>query len=294
MKLPPMNALKAFEAAARTGSYVAAAAELGVSPAAVSQQVKNLEAYFGRKLFRRFNNRITLTDAGDVLFADAHAALSGLSDMTRRLFDDPFPSRLVISLLPSLASRWIGRHLPKLRDAHPGLKLDLRVEEDPVDFARDRIDIRICYGSHLYSELTSHVLFHDHVRPVCSPAFFQQIRSPAPEQLDDGHLIHTSWGPAYASHPTWGDWFKATGLMREPQVALGHRSGMSALAIDLALAGSGIALGQDSLMQPELEKGSLICPYPQSVPLGHPYCLVHPKAASQKTGVRDLIAYLKH
>ena len=119
MKLPPMNALKAFEAAARTGGHVTAAAELGVSPAAVSQQVKNLEAYFGKKLFNRHNNRITLTDAGQVVFSDANRALSSLTEMTNRLFDDSYSPRLVISLLPSLASRWLNRHLPALHAALP-------------------------------------------------------------------------------------------------------------------------------------------------------------------------------
>ena len=162
------------------------------------------------------------------------------------------------------------------------------MEEDPVDFAGKRIDIRICYGDPLYPDLASHILYQDHVTPVCTPDYFHSIGNPAPDRLDETSLIHTSWGPSYASHPTWHDWFKAAGLVREPRAALGHRCAMSALAIDLALAGNGMALGQVSLMKSELETGQLICPYPERLPLGHPYCLVHPRTSSGKAGISQI------
>ncbi len=104
MKLPPLNALKAFEIAARTGSYVAAAKELRVSPAAVSQQVRKLEQYFDKKLFLRYNNRIVLTDAGTTFYTSAAPALQDLSSVTRQILEGTARSRLVVSVLPSLAS----------------------------------------------------------------------------------------------------------------------------------------------------------------------------------------------
>ena len=110
-KLPPLNALKAFEAAARTGGFVPAARELRVSPAAVSQQVKNLERFFDKRLFVRHHNRLSLTDAGLAVFADSSEALERLAAMTLRTFEGEVRSRLVVSVLPSVASHWLNRRL---------------------------------------------------------------------------------------------------------------------------------------------------------------------------------------
>ena len=290
-KLPPLNALKAFEAAARSGGYVPAARELRVSPAAVSQQVKNLERFFDKQLFVRHHNRLALTDAGLAVFADSTQALDRLAVMTQRTFQGEVRTRLVVSVLPSVASHWLGRRLAYYHGLDPATRLDLRVEEDPVDFARHGIDIRICYGAHLYPDLANTLLVQDEVLPLCAPALLDRgtVKASAPEALPDSALIHTNWGPSFASHPTWADWFARAGLRRAPEVGQGHRVAMSGLAIDLAAAGAGVALGQRLLAGDELADGRLVAPFGQAIPLGHPYCAVHAHAKAQKPAVRAFV-----
>jgi LysR family glycine cleavage system transcriptional activator len=290
-----LNALKAFEAAARTGGYVPAARELSVSPAAVSQQVKNLERFFDKRLFVRHHNRLSLTDAGLAVFADSSEALERLAAMTLRTFEGEVRSRLIVSVLPSVASHWLIRRLNRrltgflARD--PAIRLDIRVEEDPVDFARHGIDIRICYGTHLYPDLANTLLVQDEVLPLCAPVLMNQgvLDPTSPGSLPDTALIHTNWGPSFVSHPTWADWFARAGVDRAPDVGQGHRVGMSSLAIDLAVAGAGIALGQRLLAGDEIANGRLVAPFGQSIPLGHPYCAVHAHAKAQKPAVRTFV-----
>ena len=255
--MPPLNALKAFEAAARTGGYVTAARELGVSPSAVSQQVRNLELFFDKRLFQRYHNRITLTDAGIAIYDETAEALERLVDMTARVLVGEARTRLVISLLPSLAARWLGPRLSGFLKAEGNLRIDLRVEEDPVDFARHNIDLRICYGAHLYPDLAVTPLIRDEVLPLATPAFLARTVAGDPnlDLIADDDLIHTAWGPSFASHPTWSDWFAEAGAERAPDVGKGHRVGMSSLAIDLALMGQGLALGQRLLARDEIARG---------------------------------------
>jgi len=290
-QLPPLNALKAFEAAGRTGGYVAAARELGVTPAAVSQQVKNLERYLGKKLFLRYNNRLSLTDAGLSVFAESAEALEKLAGMTARALDGEVRSRLIISVLPSLASRWLNRRISEFVARDPAIRLDIRVEDDPVDFARYNIDVRICYGRHLYPSLASTVLIHDEVLPLCTPDMAKRrtVEPADPESLADDLLIHTSWGPSFVSHPTWADWFARAGSNRMPDAGRGHQAGMSSLAIELALAGVGVALGQRLLARDEIADGRLQAPFAWSVPMGHPYCAVYPHAKHHKRGVTTFV-----
>jgi LysR family transcriptional regulator, glycine cleavage system transcriptional activator len=144
--LPPLNALRAFEAAARAGGYVAAAEELDVSPAAVSLQVRKLEEFLGKQLFMRFNNRVVLTDAGQSIFAGASDALQAISTLVEQATSGGAKSRLIISVLPSVAHRWLEPRLAAFVLHERTLRIELRVEDDPVDFARHDIDLRISYG----------------------------------------------------------------------------------------------------------------------------------------------------
>src|SRR5690348_5734615 len=242
LSLPPLNALRAFEAAARTGSYVAAAEELGVSPAAVSQQVRDLEDFLGKQLFMRFNNRVSLTDAGQAIFAGSSDALQSISALTELVMSGGTRSRLVISVITSIAERWLEPRLAAfaLNDNAP--RIELRVEADPVDFARHNIDLRICYGTNIYPEMNTIRLFQDEVLPLCSPAYLERNRSARTsgmEAVPDEDLIHTSWGPSFVSHPTWHAWFAKSGIDR-PIDAKGYQIGMSGLSLDLARDGVGV------------------------------------------------------
>ena len=123
-KLPPLNALRAFEVSARLGSFVLAAAELNVTPGAVSQQIKKLEDFFGRQLFIRRNNQLQLTDVGQSIHAASTEMMDGLAAVTQRLVDGSHRSNLIISVLPSLGVRWLNHRLQEFLGAHPDLRID--------------------------------------------------------------------------------------------------------------------------------------------------------------------------
>lgn len=292
--LPPLNALRAFEAAARTGSYVAAAEELGVSPAAVSQQVRNLEEFLGKQLFMRFNNRVSLTDAGQAIFAGASDALQSISALIEQVRSGATKSRLVVSVITSVAERWFEPRLAAFALREKALRIELRVESDPVDFARHNIDLRICYGTNLYPEMNMIRLLQDEVLPLCSPAYLERnlaAKTGGMDGVPDDDLIHTSWGPSFVSHPTWHAWFAKSGIAR-PNDGKGYQVGMSSLALDLARDGVGVALGQRMIAGDDLKAGRLVPLSDIAIQLGHPYCLVHPRSKARKAGLQSLIDWL--
>jgi LysR family glycine cleavage system transcriptional activator len=286
-----LNAVKSFEASARLGGFSQAARELGVTPGAVSQQVKILEDFFSKQLFTRRNNQLQLTDAGLAVYAESAEVIDRLSEMTRRLMEGKVRSRFVISTHASVAVRWLNRRLEEFLAAEPDLRCEIRVEDDPVDFTKHHIDLRICYGQHLYPEMVTHPLLRDVVTPLCAPEFLSR-RSHRPDDVTallDGDLIHIDWGASFASYPSWAEWFSAAGTDRVPQVGLGHMTSMSSLAVDLAVSGRGIALGQRLLARDELADGRLVAPFAQNLVLGHDYCAVYPQSRRNKRVVRAFI-----
>lgn len=289
LKLLPLNALKSFEAAARTGSYVAAAAELNVSPAAVSQQVRNLESFFRRKLFTRLNNRVVLTDAGEAVQAGITPALEDIATLTRRVLAATGRGKLVVSVIPSLAECWFMPAFASFAESS-ALRIELRVENDPVDFAGNEIDLRIFYASTTYPALQLVPLFRDAVLPLVSPQLAPGLTMAS---LSDDMLIHTGWGEDFASHPSWDEWFGRYLPERRVDPAKGHKVGSSQLALDFARRGLGVALGQRALAQDLIDKGELVVLDEGSLPLGHDYCAAYPRGKARKQGLVPLIDCLR-
>ena len=293
-KLPPLNAVRAFEVAARAGSFTLAATELGVSSAAVSQQIRNLEDWFGKQLFVRNGNRITLTDAGHAIYPQTARALGEIAAVGRRMLEGGLRTRLVVSVPFSLAELWLAPRLAVLLDGFPQMAIDVRVEDDPVDVVRQNIDLRISYGDYHYPALRMVRLVHDDVLPVASPDFWRRHGSEAFDlsDLHESQFIHTNWGPNYASHPTWADWFAVAGGNRAPDPSHGRRVGLSSLAIGAARLGLGIALGQRVMAGPDLEAGRLIALSTVSVRLGQPYCAFMLPAKAERADVAGLVELL--
>ncbi|MGH8415875.1 MAG: LysR substrate-binding domain-containing protein [Pseudomonas sp.] len=293
-RLPPLNAVKTFEVAARLASFVAAGKELGVSAAAVSQQVRHLEEYFGKKLFVRSGNRLSLTDAGLAIFPQTSRALDDIAAMTVRLLEGEMRTRLIVSVPFSLAEVWLAPKLAALLESHPQLSVDVRVEDDPVDLARHDVDIRVSYGDYHYPVLEVIPLVHDQVVPLCAPELWYRHGNSDFDltRVHPSLFIHTQWGPNYASHPTWSDWYASEIGEAPPDPALGRRSGLSSLSITLAKLGCGIALGQKLIAQPDLAAGRLIVLSARSLPLGHPYCAFVPAEKRQRPNVQNLIELL--
>ena len=293
-RLPPLNAVRTFEVAARLAGFSAAGKELGVSAAAVSQQVRHLEEYFGKKLFVRNGNRLSLTDAGLAIYPQTSRALDDIAAMTVRLLEGELRTRLIVSVPFSLAEVWLAPKLAALLDSFPQLSVDVRVEDDPVDLARHDVDIRVSYGDYHYPALEAIPLVHDHVVPLCAPELWYRHGNSDFDltRIHQSLFIHTQWGANYASHPTWSDWYASETGEIPPDPALGRRSGLSSLSVTLARLGCGIALGQKLIAQPDLAAGRLIVLSARSLPLGHPYCAFVAPDKRTRPVVQSLIELL--
>lgn len=290
LTLPPLNALRAFEAAARTGGFVAAADELGVTPAAISQHIRKLEDFFGKDLFLRRNNRVTLTDAGQSILSGTAGALQQISQTTLDLMSDRPRNRLVISCIESVAEKWLLPRLAAFSRLHPDFRFDLRVEADPVDFSRHTIDLRLTYGLGIYPDQRTQVLLLDAVQPMCSPDYLHRLGPDGMAAVPGADLLVTDWGASFASNPTWQGWFQRAGL--PPPDLNGFQVGRSSLVIDMARQGLGVALAQRMLAADDLASGALVALSPLTIPLGHPYALINPHAKSDKRSLRALLAWL--
>jgi LysR family glycine cleavage system transcriptional activator len=281
MRLPPLNALRAFEATVRCGGFTAAANELGVTPAAVSMQVKKLESWLGKELFFRRNNSVVLTDAGQVLYPRTAASLQDLSQMADRFLDSETRSGLVISTIQFLADRFLAPAASRFRRQHPGTGIEIRIEEDPVDFRRDRIDLRLSYGNQFHPDLPATALLRDSVVPMAAPGLFDDM---LPGALKDTDLIHIDWSGGYASYPTWSQWFAQAGLARSPDVRAGMRAAGSAVGIVLAREGAGVVLAPTLLAREETASGRLVPLSDTMVPLAQPYYAIGPNLSRGRPG----------
>ncbi len=293
LKLPPLNALRYFESAARTGSYVQTANELHVSAAAVSQQIKNLEAFFGKQLFLRRNNSIVLSDAGTTLYQELAPTLRQLSDTTLQILGQQVPANMVVSCLPSLANNWLLHRLQAFAEEYPNIGIQLRVEDDPVNYSQHRFDLRIAYDRHFYNDLRQRPLFKDEVTPMCSPDFAArwQLRGAAEElaRLPDNLFIHINWGEQFAALPSWSDWFRHSARQHNPELAKGMQVNMTSVALNMATASAGVVLGQRHLAARHIANGELIELSEIRVPLAHHYYAVTPFA---QDGSRNLAALM--
>lgn len=236
MALPPLTALRAFEMAARHGSFTRAGAVLGVTAAAVSLQIRALETHFGKELFLRQGNRLTLTDAGRAVQARVDLAFAELSGLAQDLGQDTGPSRMILSCLPSLADHWL---VPRLQGFDRLDDLELRVEEDPVDLSG--ATVRLTYGAHFYPDHRVETLFVDEIIAVAAPGQGME------------RLVHTDWGPSHAAAPSWARWFHAAGIAGVP--SQGFRVGQTALALAAVRAGLGAALVPARLAETDLRAG---------------------------------------
>ncbi|MCA0434222.1 MAG: LysR family transcriptional regulator [Proteobacteria bacterium] len=290
--LPPLNALKAFEAAARHGGFASAAQELGVSPAAVSQLVQKLERHLGKTLFTRFNNRILLTDAGKAIFAGVTPALNEIAETVRRVSRGNARRKVVLSALPSVAECWLAPALSRFLVAHPKIRVDLRVEDDPAE-ASSEADLRITYGRAPDPERVQAELIRDSVFPLCAPGFMNSHQGRRAFTAALGpHLIHTSWGASYGSNPTWHDWYHAFAPHEKIDMAVGHQVNASRLALQLARDGVGMALAHRWLAADDLAAGRLIVASEKTLPLGQSYFIGWPPSRARQTDVMLLKDWL--
>ena len=282
--LPPLNALRAFEAAARHLSFTKAARELHVTQAAVSHQIKTLEDYLGVPLFQRRNKAVLLTEAGQLCLPGVRDGFSRLAEAIDGLRALRVDSVLSVTTSPSFAAKWLVPRLERFRAANPDLDVRIDASTQLVDFERESIDVGIRYGGGSYAGLTSETLFGTEVFPVCSPRLRKGSRAlRTPADLKYHTLLHTEW-IARADEPDWRMWLLAAGVS-DVDWTRGPQFNDGALAIQAAIDGQGVALGRDALAAADLKAGRLVRPFRLSVAGRFRYHLVYLPVALRRPKV---------
>ncbi len=269
-RLPPLNALRAFEAAARHLSFTRAAGELHVTQAAVSHQVKALEEHLGRKLFRRLNRALLLTDDGQAYLPSISRAFTLLNDATNDLLTKQAPGPLTVSALPSFAARWLVPRLGRFRQIRPDIDLRIDPSAELADFAGGDVDVGIRYGRGKYPGMRADWLMTEDIFPVCNPSL---LKGPHPlhdpEDLEHQVLLHDD------GHGDWRTWLLAAGVDRVDP-ARGPIFTDSSMLIQAAMAAQGVALARGVLAADELAAGRLVRPFTLSLSTEYAYYLVCP------------------
>jgi LysR family glycine cleavage system transcriptional activator len=286
-RLPPLNGLRVFEAAARHLSFTRAAEELFVTQAAVSHQIKALEEWLGLRLFRRQNRRIILSDAGQAYLPEVREALDLLDGATRRLLNRGNSGPLTVSCLASFASSWLVPRLGRFRQEHPDIDIMISANDLMVDFSRDRdeVDIAIRYGNGNWPGLDVIPLMTEELFPVCSPDY-QRTAPPLnePDDLRLHTLLHDDM------ELNWAAWLKVNGV-RGVDASRGPAFNLSNMLVEAAIAGQGVALARSALVGHHLDAGRLVTPFRVKLPATLAYYLVFPVGTGEEPKLKAFIAW---
>jgi LysR family glycine cleavage system transcriptional activator len=285
-RLPPLNALRAFEAAARELSFTKAAVELNVTPAAVGYQVRRLEDHLGMKLFHRLNRALVLTDAGRAFLPVVHEAFELLSKGSMELSAHEPERVLSVSVAQSLGAKWLVPRLDRFRARHPKLELRIDSTDELADFARDDVDVAVRYARRVDPDLYSVLVLVDQVFPVCSPA----LAAGAHPLRDPADLRHHKLLNQWQNDVTWSDWLRAAeaaGVDASHGPVFSHIS----LAVDAAIAGQGVALGRSPLVADDLESGRLVRPFDTALVSDLAYFVVCRPERANESKIRAIRAF---
>jgi len=296
-KLPPLIELRAFEAAARHLSFKKAAAELGVTPTAISHQIKLLELYCGRALFRRRPRPLSLTEAGARLFPVMREGLDAFAEVLAAVRRRGDKQPLRVTTTNAFASRWLVPRLPHWRKARPDAPLDVIGTDSVVDLRAGDADVAIRYSRTPPRDGRAEQFMQDAFWPICSPQLLAaggRLRTPA--DLRRHVLVHYYWSPSDLEAPTWQRWLAvARGKWRDvPEFKdLEHLSFREELhAIEAVIAGQGIGIFSNVLMAPELAAGTLVKAFDLRLP-GYRFYVVHTPGHPREKTVRAFATWLR-
>lgn len=274
-RLPPLNALRAFEVAARHLSFTRAAAELYVTPAAVGQQVRLLEDFMGVQLFRRENRALILTQAGRACLPGIREGFEHLVGAVSQIDASRGQGRLHLSVAPSFAAKWLLPRLPDFESRHPEIDIHVDASMPLVNLNDGNIDLAICYGPGHYPGFAVERLLTEEVFPVCSPRLLaggKPLRTPA--DLCDHTLLHDDSPDDDESCPTWRMWLRTAGV-DGIDTSRGPRFSQSSFVVEAAALGAGVALAKAAIAAVDLAAGRLVRPFQPGTPVAFAYYLVH-------------------
>jgi LysR family glycine cleavage system transcriptional activator len=294
--VPPLGALRVFEAAARHLSLSKAAKELSVSPGAVSHQIRGLEALLGVKLFERRVRAIALTPAGSLLYPGLQTGFLHIRQALSGLKDAGSERVLVVSSSPGMTSKWLAPRLYRFAAANPDIDVRISSSLDNANFTTDGVDVAMRYmptGSGVDPGLVAEKLTAMSFVPVCSPGLIA-MRGPlsTPQALLRAPLIHDDTLANRAGIPTWADWFRAAG-MPDVDVSHGLRFNSADHALEAASQNGGVLLAHDLLAYDDLRTGRLVIPIALALPAGRTWYFVCPRSGRDRPRVEAFRRWLK-
>ena len=286
-RLPPLNALRAFEAAARHLSFTQAAEELNVTQAAVSHQIRSLEDWLGFPLFRRLSRALILTEAGQLLYPEVREALDILATAVNRVQRQDEEGVLTVTTMDSFAQSWLVPRLGRFRQSHADIDVRLVMNDRMVDLAREGMDVAIRYGRGSWPGLTVTLLRTEELFPVCAPELLAE--GPplvTPDDLSHYTLLHDEM-PV-----DWRDWLAAVGC-DTVNAERGPGYSHSNLVLLAARAGEGVALGRSVMVADDLAAGRLVRPFDFALPAPQAYYLACVQGAEDRPKVRAFREWLQ-
>lgn len=267
-RIPPLNSLKAFEAAARYLSFTKASEELFVTQAAVSHQIKTLEDFLGVKLFKRRNRNLLLTEEGQSYFYDIKDVFASLSDATDKVLERGAKGSITVSLQPSFAIQWLVPKLAKFNDLEPDIDVRIKAVDANDGSLTDDVDVAIYYGKGKWSDLRVDKLYQEYLIPVCSPMLLNSEKPiKSVFDLNNQTLLHDT------SRKSWKNFFKENNI-DSTRYNQGPIFSHSSMVLQAAVYGQGIALANNILAKPELETKRLVVPFSEKLMSKNSYYLV--------------------
>lgn len=287
-RLPSLNGLRAFEAAARHLSFTQAASELNVTQTAISHQIRRLEEELGIRLFIRKNRALALTPKARDYLPGVRAAFNDLRLATDQLLRKDDDRVLTVSTLASLAAKWLLPRLTAFQEAHPGIDVRITTSTALVDFKNGDVDAAIRYGRGNWPGLRAEWLMADDFFPVCSPALLSGKRPlKTPEDLREHVLLHTS-----TNGDDWRQWLTAAGLPSDISKQPGITFDLILMTVQAAIDGIGVAMGRTSYVQDDIAKGRLVVPFKIALPADAGFYLVSPEGAAEPPKLRAFRQWL--
>lgn len=290
-RLPPLTALRAFEAAARHLSFQNAAQELAVTPAALSFQIKSLEEHLGAPVFRRLNRRVELTEAGQALAPHASDGFQSLMAGWRAAKRTLDTGILTVTAGPAFTAKWLAPRLFDFAGRHPEIELRFAATLRTLDFTTDDVDIAIRFGpTDAPHDATLHeaMTIDEWVTPMMHPRLAETYSTP--ESLLDATIIFDDSIAFLRNSVSWGDWFAAHDI--EAKDLHGPRFSQADHAVDAAQAGAGVVLGRISLGEAALRQGQLVAPFPTALVPKAQFRVLCPKGAEERPGIRAFLDWL--
>lgn len=289
--LPPLNALRAFEATARHLSFKNAAEELFVTPAALSHQIKALEEFFGQALFVRKMRSIALTPAGEALYPGLRLAFEQIRQSVEQLNRLPNENVLVVSASPGLTSKWLAPRLWRFMQAHPEIETRVSARLELANFVNDGVDIAIRNSRRPNVGLWSRPLFPVTLLPVVSPRLVVELDLRQPSDFARVALIHDEMLGTVTGTPRWTDWFATAGVSVPPS-GTNLRFTSPDHALDAAVEGAGALLAHYVMAFDDLRTGRLVSPFGPRLRTPYSFNLVAPEGHLRRPKVQAFVAWI--